>query len=61
MGSLYTGTGRRWDLYLFLDNDGRYERTVRMEPDYERRDSGHWNYTEQALQGTPALQLIGEP
>lgn len=46
MGSRYTATGRRWDLFLFLGHDGRYERTVRLEPDYERRDAGQWEYTE---------------
>lgn len=46
MGSLYTVAGRRWDLFLFLDHDGRYERTVRLEPDYERRDTGRWEYAE---------------
>jgi hypothetical protein len=46
MGSLYSVSGRRWDLFLFLDNDGRYERTVRMEPDYVRRDAGRWEYDE---------------
>lgn len=44
MGSLYTVGGRRWDLFLFLDHDGRYERTVRLEPNYERRDAGRWKY-----------------
>jgi hypothetical protein len=46
MGSLYSAAGRRWDLVLFLDHDGRYERTIRMEPDYERRDAGRWEYAE---------------
>ena len=44
MGSLYTIGGRRWDLFLFLDHDGRYERTTRLEPDFERRDAGRWEY-----------------
>ncbi len=44
MGSMYSVGGRRWDLLLFLDHDGRYERTVRMEPSYERRDTGCWDY-----------------
>jgi hypothetical protein len=46
MGSLYTVSGRRWDMFLFFDHDGRYERTVRMEPDHERRDAGRWEYDE---------------
>jgi hypothetical protein len=46
MGSLYTVSGRRWDLFLFLDHDGRYDRTVRMEPDLERQDAGRWEYDE---------------
>lgn len=46
MGSMYSVGGRRWDLLLFLDHDGRYERTVRMEPDYARRDVGRWEYDE---------------
>src|SRR6185312_5715497 len=48
MGSLYGVTGRRWDLFLFLDHTGRYERTSRMEPDLERRDVGSWEYDERA-------------
>src|SRR5687768_16473257 len=54
MGSLYSGGGRRWDLFLFLDHDGRYERTVRMEPDHERRDVGRWEYDEAARTLRPA-------
>jgi hypothetical protein len=46
MGSLYDAGGRRWDHHLFLDHDGRYERTVRRGPDYERRDAGRWEYRE---------------
>jgi hypothetical protein len=46
MGSLYTVAGLRWDLFLYLDRDGRYDRTVRLEPDYERRDVGRWEYNE---------------
>jgi hypothetical protein len=46
MGSLYTVGGRRWDLFLFLDSDGRYERTIRLEPDYERHDTGRWECAE---------------
>jgi hypothetical protein len=44
MGSQYGVGGRRWDYRLFLDHDGHYERTVRSEPDYERRDAGSWFY-----------------
>ncbi len=46
MGSLYSTGGQRWDLFLFLDHDGRYERITRMEPDPERRDVGRWEYDE---------------
>jgi hypothetical protein len=42
MGSLYDISGRRHDCFLFLDHDGRYERTVRREPGFERRDTGRW-------------------
>jgi hypothetical protein len=48
MGSLYSSTGRRWDLFLFLDHDGRYERTDRFEPDFEQKDSGRWECDEAA-------------
>ncbi len=48
MGSLYSVDGRRSDLFLFLDHDGRYERTVHMDPDYRRSDSGRWEYDEDA-------------
>ena len=44
MGSLYSISGSRWDFFLFLDHNGRYERTVRMDPDFERQDTGHWHY-----------------
>ncbi len=56
MGSLYTVAGRRWDLFLFLDHDRRYERTVLMEPDFERRDVGNWNYNESVR----ILQLVSD-
>jgi hypothetical protein len=46
MGSIYGVGGRRCDWHLFLDHDGRYERTIRREPDYERRDTGRWEYDE---------------
>jgi hypothetical protein len=44
MGSIYGVGGQRCDWCLFLDHDGRYERTLRREPDYERRDTGRWEY-----------------
>ena len=40
MASIYDVGGRRWDHHLFLDHDGRYERIVRSEQGYERRDTG---------------------
>jgi hypothetical protein len=46
MGSQYDVGGRRWDFHLFLDHDGRYQRVIRREPDYERRDTGRWSYNE---------------
>jgi hypothetical protein len=46
MGSQYDVGGRRHDYRLFLDHDGRYERTVRREPDYERIDAGRWFHDE---------------
>lgn len=46
MGSQYDVGGRRYDYHLFLNNDGRYEQTVRNEPDYERRDTGRWSHDE---------------
>jgi hypothetical protein len=46
MGSIYGVNGKRADWHLFLDHDGRYERIVRAEPDYERRDTGRWEYDE---------------
>ena len=54
MGSLYTAVGKRCDLFLFLDRDGRYERTARMEPDHDVRDAGRWEYDP----ASRALQLI---
>jgi hypothetical protein len=48
--------GRRYDWRLFLDHDGRYERTIGKEPDYERRDKGRWEYEE--VQGV--LQLVSD-
>lgn len=42
MGSQYDVGGRRYDYRLFIDLDGHYERTVRRDPDYERRDTGRW-------------------
>jgi hypothetical protein len=46
MGSTYDVGGRRWDFHFFLDHDGRYERFVRREPDFELRDKGKWEYQE---------------
>jgi hypothetical protein len=46
MGSQYDVGGRRYDYRLFLDHDGHYERTVRRDPDCERRDSGRWFHDE---------------
>jgi hypothetical protein len=46
MGSMYGVGGERVDWHLFLDHDGRYERTVRAEPDRERCDFGRWEYDE---------------
>ena len=46
MGSQYDAGGRRYDYRLFLDYDGRYERTVRREPDFERKDTGRWFHDE---------------
>jgi hypothetical protein len=46
MGSTYDVGGRRWDFHLFLDLEGRYERTVRRDPGFEIRDTGKWEYQE---------------
>jgi hypothetical protein len=46
MGSQYDVGGRRWDMHLFLDHDGRYVRVIRHQPDYERRDTGRWSHNE---------------
>lgn len=46
MGSQYDVGGRRSDYRLLLDHDGHYERTVRREPDHERRDTGRWFHDE---------------
>ena len=51
-GSIYLTSGKRWDLFLFLDTNNRFERTVRTESDHERRDGafgsfpqkGSWNF-----------------
>lgn len=56
MGSIYDIGGRRWDHHLFLDHDSRYERLVRREPDYERRDRGRWEYDE----AESAIRLISD-
>jgi hypothetical protein len=55
-GSAYGVNGRRYDYHLFLDNDGRYERTVRGEPDYERRDIGRWEFDDAGQ----VLRLVSE-
>ena len=61
MGSLYDSGGRRWDYHLFLDHDGRYERTVRREPAFERKDSGRWEYRpdDKILQLQPETRKFG--
>lgn len=46
MGSQYDVGGRRHDYRLFLNHDGRYERIVRREPDYQRTDAGVWMHDE---------------
>jgi hypothetical protein len=46
MGSIYGANGQRLDWHIFLDHDGRYERTERQDPDYQRRDEGRWEYDE---------------
>jgi hypothetical protein len=55
MGSEYDAGGRRYDYHLFLNHDGRYERTVRREPDYEQRDTGRWSHDED--EGVLLLEL----
>jgi hypothetical protein len=44
IGSIYGVGGKRCDYHLFLDHNGRYERAIRQEPEYERRDAGRWEY-----------------
>ena len=56
MGSIYSVGGQRCDWRLFLDHDGRYERAVWQEPDYQRRDSGQWEYSE----AEKVLRLISD-
>src|SRR5262245_46957343 len=46
MGSQYDAGGRRWDYHLFMDHDGRYERVIRRDSDYERQDAGRWSYSD---------------
>ena len=55
MGSTYDLSGQRWDFHFFLDHDGRYERTVCREPDFDLRDNGKWEYqkAENLLQFEP--------
>ncbi len=45
MGSIYHMGGQRCDWHLFLDHNGRYERTIRLEGD-EHRDTGQWEHDE---------------
>ena len=47
MGRLYDAGGGRWDHGLFLDHDGRYERTACRQPDFERTDAGRWSLREE--------------
>jgi hypothetical protein len=54
---MYGLDGRRCDFHLFLDHDGRYERTMRREPDFELRDKGKWEYCE----AENLLELKPEP
>ena len=56
MGSIYGVNGSRFDWHLFLDHDGRYERAVRRDPDYERRDTGRWEFDE----AEKVLQIISD-
>jgi hypothetical protein len=56
MASMYDACGRRWDYHLFLDNDGRFERSVRRESEYEQRDTGRWEYDE----GERVLRLASD-
>lgn len=46
MGSQYGVGGDRWDLLLFLDHDGRYERTDRFESSPGRTTTGRWEFDE---------------
>lgn len=46
MSSEYDIGGRRYDVHMFLDHDGCYERSVRRDPDYELLDSGRWKFQE---------------
>jgi hypothetical protein len=46
MGSMYSATGRRHDIRLFLDHDGRYEWKECSEPDYTSIHSGRWTADE---------------
>jgi hypothetical protein len=58
MGSIYDVGGRRHDIRLFIDHDGRYERTVRsgsagVQSVDERREVGCWT----AADGEDVLRL----
>lgn len=46
MGSIYGAGGQREETHLFLDHDGRFERTVREDDDKERHDKGRWELDE---------------
>jgi hypothetical protein len=46
MGSIYDVGGRRHDVRMFLDRDGRYEWTECSEPDQQLSQVGHWTLHE---------------
>ena len=56
MASIYDVGGRRWDYHLFLDHDGRYQRSVQREPENQRCDAGQWAYDE----GERVLRLASD-
>lgn len=56
MGSIYGVSGQRCDWHLFLDYDGRYERTIRAEPKHERHDTGRWECDE----GEKVIRLVSD-
>src|SRR5262245_43379301 len=55
MGAIYAVGGQRFEWRLFLDHNGRYERTIRQEPAFQCSDMGRWEYdeTENLLQLLP--------